>query len=99
MRRLRRAITVVILVVALLPVGVLAQGTQQVGRWQLVSQNQGTMFLVDTATGRVWRYTKLTDGAGKEVEDNPCKGLATCFVEIDRLRLLPLTGRWISEIY
>lgn len=33
---------------------------QNPGRFQLVPENQGTMFLVDTATGRVWRYTLVT---------------------------------------
>ncbi len=29
------------------------------GRFQLVTQDEGTMFLVDSATGRVWRYTRV----------------------------------------
>lgn len=32
---------------------------QPVGRFQLVPLLEGTMFLVDSATGRVWRYTRL----------------------------------------
>lgn len=30
------------------------------GRFQLVPLPQGTMFLVDSATGRAWRYTQVT---------------------------------------
>ena len=33
--------------------------TETAGRFQLVTQNEGTMFLVDSATGRVWRYTQV----------------------------------------
>jgi len=33
--------------------------TETAGRFQLVTQNEGTMFLVDSATGRVWRYTHV----------------------------------------
>jgi hypothetical protein len=32
---------------------------QPVGRFQLVPLPEGTMFLIDSATGRVWRYTQL----------------------------------------
>ena len=30
-----------------------------VGRFQLVPDSQGATFLIDSATGRVWRYTKV----------------------------------------
>lgn len=102
---------------------------QQVGRYQLVPENQGTIFLLDSITGRVWRYTRVTpseadvqgyvDGYVKALERasgrqyseterkelseivrrdekanieamvNPCKGLLTCLVELDRVRLSP----------
>ncbi|MBI3492801.1 MAG: hypothetical protein HY047_13645 [Acidobacteria bacterium] len=107
------------------------------GRFQLLSENQGTVFMVDTATGRVWRYTLVTASASLvqarvdnliavqentngrpfteaekkalsdrltreqtdevNAENNPCKGLKTCFVEIDRLRLTP-GGVYASEV-
>jgi hypothetical protein len=117
-----------------------AQGPQTVGRYQLVGEQQGTMFLVDTATGRVWRYTLLTeqvtsvaereritirnlygretyseDPAQKAVEqrvvqqflkekvtrdvgERYCRGMTSCFYEVDRLRLTP-GGDWTSELF
>ena len=36
------------------------------GRFQLVTQDEGTMFLVDSTTGRVWRYTQVV--SEKEVQ-------------------------------
>lgn len=58
----------------------------QIGRYQLLLHSPGTVYLVDTATGRIWRYTKLTR-AEQAPENNPCFGLDTCFMEVDRLRL------------
>lgn len=73
-----------------------AQAGQEIGRYQLVSEHQGTIFLVDTATGRVWRYTALTAAAGEKVP-SPCKGLVTCFLEIDRLKLNESGSGWVPE--
>lgn len=56
-------------------------------RFQLVAQHEGTMWLVDSMTGRVWRYSRLTDSAGQGAKDSPCSGLLTCFFEVDRVRL------------
>ena len=110
---------------------------QPPGRFQLIPQPEGTMFLLDTATGRIWRYTLLMpaesdvkasvdkaialqeasnnttfseaerkalfDTLAKKHRDdlqesgNPCRGLTTCFVEVDRVRLGP-NGKYASEI-
>jgi hypothetical protein len=35
------------------------QGASQVCRFSLLAQPEGTVFLIDSATGRVWRYTQL----------------------------------------
>ena len=67
----------------------------QIGRYQLLLHSPGTVYLVDTATGRIWRYTKLTR-AEQAPESNPCFGLDTCFLEVDRLRLTD--SGWVSEI-
>jgi hypothetical protein len=68
----------------------------QVGRYQLLLNSPGTVYLVDTATGRIWRYTKLTRAEGSSDQSNPCTGLDTCFLEVDRLRLTD--SGWVSEI-
>jgi hypothetical protein len=62
------------------------------GRYQLVPLPQGTMFLVDTATGRIWRFSELT---GKDVSSY-CRGMTSCFYEVDRLKLVG--EGWVSEI-
>ena len=67
------------------------------GRFQLVAENDSPLVhLVDSATGRVWRYTLLTDSNGERVENNPCSGFVACFIEVDRLSLT--TAGWTSEI-
>ena len=60
-----------------------------VGRFQLVRMDVQGTFLVDTSTGRVWRYTLLTaaDNNAADPKDNPCEGLDTCFLEVDRRAL------------
>lgn len=35
------------------------------GRFQLFAQPQGQVFMIDSATGRVWRYTHVTPSAGE----------------------------------
>jgi hypothetical protein len=74
-----------------LPSAVLAQGPRNVvptptmiGRYQLVPEPQGTIFLLDTVTGRVWRHTLLTQ-EGKET--SVCAGLKICFYEVDRIEI------------
>ena len=102
-----------------------------------MEEREGTMFLLDTATGRIWRYSfveptesnvkesvdkaitlqeasngrtfseaerkVLFNSLAKEHKDelqklaNPCRGLLTCFVEVDRVRLGP-NGSYASEI-
>jgi hypothetical protein len=52
-----------------------AQAPQSVGRYQLVSRHEGTVFLVDTVTGRVWRYSTLTDDTGSPISERYCHGL------------------------
>ena len=71
------------------------QSPQQVGRYQLVSDSS-TMFMVDTVTGRAWRYTILTKAGGEKAE-SPCQGLAACLIEVDRVRLTD--SGWVSEIF
>jgi hypothetical protein len=68
------------------------------------------MFLVDTTTGRVWRYTILTEevkGEGavterRQIGERYCSGLTACFVEVDRLRLIggrDGSGDYTSELF
>lgn len=106
------------------------------GRFQLTAEYEGRLFMVDSATGRVWRYTLVTvpDSAVQtrvdtliaiqeaqsgsvfteaerkalsdklepeqrqevETENNPCEGLRSCFVEVDRVRLT--SAGWTSEV-
>ena len=68
---------------------------EEVGRFQLVSAHQTTMFLIDTKSGRTWRYSHRTE-AQSSSSGSPCEGLKDCFMEVDRLSVSP-TG-WISEI-
>ena|SRR6266511_2744775 len=65
--------------------GVNAQ-TLQIGRFQLVAEPQGTIFLVDTATGRVWRHTLMTEGGNPKPICTP-GSLTACFLEVDRMRM------------
>jgi hypothetical protein len=67
----------------------------EVGRFQLVSAHQTTMFLIDTASGRTWRYSHRTEAQSSSA-GSPCQGLKDCFMEVDRLSVSP-TG-WVSEI-
>jgi hypothetical protein len=39
------------------------------GRFQLVSQDGGTMFLLDSASGRVWRYTRVISQQEQQAEE------------------------------
>src|SRR5688572_29397306 len=62
-------VAVLIAFTALIPVGASSSQTRPItppvaernepGRFQLLAQPEGTVFLVDTAQGRVWRYTVL----------------------------------------
>lgn len=94
MRSIVIAVVTIVIVGSCIPAG--AQGPQQVGRYQVVAENQGTVFLVDTATGRVWRYSILTGPGGKETE-SPCRSLKACFLEVDRMKMAG--GAWTSEVY
>ena len=69
---------------------------QQPGRYQLVLEPDGPTWLVDTVTGRMWRQTRLTGPGGTPQPGSPCKGVGTCFFEVDRMRLTD--SGWESEI-
>lgn len=62
------------------------------GRYQLVKADP-TMALVDSETGRVWLMLPRPEKHRPGVK---CKGLETCFVEMDRQRLTE--SGWVSEI-
>ena len=66
-----------------------------VGRFQLVSAHQTTMFLIDTTNGRTWRYSHRTEAQGTSV-NSPCLGLKDCFMEVDRASFTP--KGWVSEL-
>jgi hypothetical protein len=68
---------------------------EEVGRFQLVSAHQTTTFLIDTSTGRTWRYSHRTD-AQSSASGSPCEGLKDCFMEVDRLSVT--REGWVSEI-
>jgi hypothetical protein len=67
--KVKRGMVLVLLMIGLGPVALLAQAparptppqqaAPQIGRFSLLSQPEGTVFLIDSATGRVWRYTQL----------------------------------------
>jgi len=94
--------TLTLLLVSVSISSVWGQSSQQIGRYQLVSDHTTTMFMVDTVTGRAWRYSELIKPGGEKA-DSPCQGLTRCFIEVDRLRLTD-SGRtgegagWASEI-
>jgi len=87
------AYVITILAIAVIFLGAARHLPENQGRFQLVPQSQGTMFLVDTTTGRVWRYSHLTS----EKTENPsyCTGLESCLYEVDRLKLTQ--AGWVSE--
>ena len=88
------AMTGIILAGALF-LGATKEPRDEVGRFQLVSAHQTTMFLIDTTSGRTWRYSHRTE-AQSSSSGSPCEGLKDCFMEVDRLSVSP-TG-WVSEI-
>jgi hypothetical protein len=67
----------------------------QMGRFQLVSAHQTTIFLIDTTNGRTWRYSHRTEAQSTSA-GSPCEGLKDCFMEVDRLSVSP--AGWVSEI-
>ena len=44
---------------------------ESAGRFRLVPEPDGTMFLMDSATGRVWRYSRIVDEEEDPVEAPP----------------------------
>lgn len=92
---MRIVVAIVALAATVLAVsGATPQTVQQPGRFQLVAEPNTTVFLLDTATGRVWRYSRLTQGPESELVP-VCKGVENCFLEIERKRLTK-TG-YVSE--
>jgi hypothetical protein len=84
-----------IVVAGALFLGATKDTPDQVGRFQLVSAHQTTIFLIDTTNGRSWRYSHRTEAQSASA-GSPCEGLKDCFMEVDRLSMTP-TG-WVSEI-
>ena len=82
-----------LLVVALLSIGAL--DLRDLGRYQLVAMHEGVMYMANTATGRVWRYTRLTNEKRENI--SPCMVFQACFLEVDRMHYTALG--WISEVY
>lgn len=77
---------------------------QQAGRYQLISASKGlvtsaasatsiSIYLVDTATGRVWELLSPS----KEKGEPQCIGLSSCFFELDRMQSTPKGYK--SEIF
>ena len=75
--------------------GATKDARDEVGRFQLVSAHQTTMFLIDTTNGRTWRYSHRTDAQGTSVVSS-CEGLKDCFMEVDRVSFTPMG--WVSEL-
>jgi hypothetical protein len=85
-----------IIFAGLLFLGATKDARDEIGRFQLVSAHQTTMFLVDTTNGRSWRYSHRTEAQSTSAGP-PCEGmLKDCFMEIDRLSVAPVG--WVSEI-
>ena len=76
-------------------IGATKDARDEVGRFQLVSAHQTTIFLIDTTNGRTWRYSHRADSQAGSI-NSPCEGLKDCFMEVDRLSFTS-TG-WISEL-
>lgn len=69
----------------------------EAGRFQLVSAHQATMFLIDTTTGRTWKFSHRSEAQGSVTSvTSPCVGLKECFMEVDRASFNP--KGWISEL-
>ena len=71
-----------------------SQSPQQSGRYHVVAGD--FVFLLDTVSGRVWRYMLGTEH-GSEKARSLCRGDNACFFEVDRLRLTD--SGWQSEVY
>jgi hypothetical protein len=89
----KHLIAIAFLVTGVALLGATTQPVQREGRFQLVPMTAGTMFLVDTTSGKVWRYS-LPRSDEKTLP--LCRGAEECFLEVDRLRL---TGKgYASEV-
>jgi hypothetical protein len=79
----RTSISVVVgFVLAVVILGAVPQVTQSQGRYQLAGADAG-VFMLDSFTGRVWRYSHLME---KDKSVQICRGVENCFFEIDRKR-------------
>jgi hypothetical protein len=104
-KRLRIGIGATCSAVMLASIAIWAQGPKpasttapSAGHYQIIQTDGTGVFMLDTNSGRVWRYTRLTDSDGKirEGTENPCNGLVMCFLEVDRQSLTPLG--WKSDV-